>query len=440
MSDPQHRQLAPIDDTPRWQVWGCLALLLAGLYLAAGDQLGLSKWGVIPVGNTALAEAIAWHRGTLCLAWSFGEDVEVDGQRYNVVGLAFVILSYIGIALSGWMGAPPEQFYPPLYVATVALPIPFLGYWAFRSVVKSPAWSAVLAAYLILGTSLLPVLGLCGAGHLYKINHALAVSGLLLLGGDLLGRRRYWPSIIGLCLTVWSRQMTCFYVLPLLWLAWRDCDRRSPNSHQEVSPAAPTETDNTSAPRTHRTRRTFYGALIGVLFVAAVPMTLNTLKFGNPFDTGYPRLYEGRDDRIARDAHEQFYGPRYFLRHAKAMYLSYPAWDIRGGTLYPMTDEMDGGSIWFTSPLLLAVFLTWRRWWRDPYRRVLMLGSFVVMLALMGYHTTGAVGKGYYRYSLDFIPIWLLVIAPYVLRSRHGPNLTIACLAYSLLYFDIIMR
>ena len=440
MSAPRNNTLPPTDDTPRWQVWGCLILMLAGLYLIAGDTIQLSTWRVTPQGNTALAEALAWHRGTLCLDRAFYEDVEVNGERYNIVGLAFVVLAYVGTAVSGWLGAPPEQFYPPLFVAVVALPLPFLGYWAFRTVVKSPQWSAVLTAYLITGTSLLPLLWICGRGSLYEINHALAVSGLLLLAGDVLGRRRLWPSIIGLCLAAWSRQMTCLYAVPLLWLAWRGSAQLVPEGPQEASLATSTEMGRISSPpQTHRTQRAFYGVLLGVLFVAAVPMTLNTLKFGSPLETGYQRLYDGREDRIARDAREQFYGPRYFLRHAQAMHVCFPAWDIRGGTLYAETGETDGGSIWLTSPLLLAVFLTWRRWWREPCRRALMLASFAVMLGLMGYHTTGAVGAGYYRYSLDFIPIWLLVIAPDLPQGRYGPPLTLACLAYSALYFDIIM-
>jgi hypothetical protein len=177
--------------------------------------------------------------------------------------------------------------------------------------------------------------------------------------------------------------------------------------------------------------------LIGVAVVAAVPMTLNWLKFGSPFETGYRYVYAGRLDKIALDAHRQLFGPAYFLRHAMAMHVAYPVWDIRGGTLYPVTDDIEGGSIWLTSPLLLAVFVTAPHWGRDRRARGLMLASFLVMFAVMGYHTTGAHRAGYYRYSLDFIPVWLVVIAPY-LSGRRGIYFTLGCLAYSLLYFNIM--
>ncbi len=55
----------------------------------------------------------------------------------------------------------------------------------------------------------------------------------------------------------------------------------------------------------------------------------------------------------------------------------------------------------------------------------------------MCYHTTGSGESGYYRYSLDFIPLWLMVIAPYT-EGRRGVVLTLACLAYSALYFNIL--
>lgn len=413
----------------RVRVYGCLALLLTGLYLTAGPKLALSQWKVTPEGNTALEEALAWKRGTLSLSRDYYEDVEVDGEHHNVVGLAFVIMSVIGTTLTRWAGGAPDTFASPLYVSMVALPLPFVAYWAFRSVVRSSAWAAILSFYLIAGTSLLPVLVLCSGGSTYYINHALAVVGLLIFAADLLGRRRMWPAALGLALAIWSRQMTSLYALPLLWLAWRDT--RAPN--------APAGEQSSPAPSVggHHPRQKLYVALFSLLFIACVPMTLNTLKFGNPFDSGYRLLYAGRTDAIAQRAHRQFLGPSHIKMQAIAMNLAFPSWDIRGRSLYAVVEKIDGGSIWLTSPLLLGVFVTARSWWRDRRRRVLMLGTIPIIAGLMCYHTTGAGGAGYYRYSLDFIPIWLVVIAPYTL-GRRGAGWTLACLAYSTFYFNIL--
>ena len=66
-----------------------------------------------------------------------------------------------------------------------------------------------------------------------------------------------------------------------------------------------------------------------------------------------------------------------------------------------------------------------------------MIGTLPVVVGLWGYHTTGADGSGYYRYALDFLPLWLLVISPYT-TGRRGRPLGLVCLAYSALYFNLL--
>jgi len=66
-----------------------------------------------------------------------------------------------------------------------------------------------------------------------------------------------------------------------------------------------------------------------------------------------------------------------------------------------------------------------------------MLASAVVIGTFLMYHATGAQNKGYFIYALDFLPVWLVVIAPWTLRGRHR-QVTLACLAWSVLYFQMI--
>ena len=459
MTEPVSRPTTTPAAEPRWTIFGCLGLLLVGLLLAVGPKLSLSEWKVTPSGNTALAEALAWQRGTLDLGRDYYEDAEADGQHYNVVGLSFVLVSFLAAGLTGLSGASPEVFYAPYYVALIALPVPLVAFWAFRMVVNSAAWAAVLSFHLIAATSLLPVLSLCEGGSLYHVNHVLAVLGLLVFAAALL-RERSILAAAGLALAVWSRPMTCLLALPLLWLAWKAdgrgnrpfhgsmwhrrpaCDPTAETvvPHQEAVPqqkdAAPPSSDE-PADRPAPRRRNLAVALASVFFIAAPPMMLNALKFGNPFETGYTRLYEGRTDWIAERARRQFFGPQNLTMHAKAMNAAFPSWDIRKGTLHPATADIDGASIWLTTPLLLGVFITIPSWWKDPRRRALMLGTLPVILGLMCYHTTGSMGAGHYRYALDFIPIWLLVIAPYT-QGRRGLPLTLACLGYSAMYFNLV--
>jgi hypothetical protein len=386
------------------------------LHLIIGHKIHLSQWQVHPESNAAFEEALRWKEGSLALRTNHYEVAHVGDKRYNVFGLAFVFISLVGTTLSSLTGGAAGDFSPPYYVALVALPLLLAAFGAFRAQTRSAAWGAVLAGMLIGGTSLVPVLQRCGGnqgGSINFISQVLAVTGLMLFTSNLLGRRRIWPALIGLALAAWSRPMTGLYALPLLWLAWR----------------SGTETPG---PRRSRTR-----ALVGIAIIALVPMTLNTLKFGNPFKTGYGSIYEGRTDAIGRSGREKLFGVRYLPEQLRAMNLAYPSWDIRGGTLYPDTSDIDGGSIWLTTPLFLGIFATFPRWWRDPARRVLMLSTLPVIAGLVCYHTTGARSAGCYRYSLDFIPIWLLVIAPYIVSPRAAPW-TIGCLAYSALYFNLL--
>lgn len=401
---------------PRWKLHAYFALLLVGLHLIAGPKLRLSEWRVDPAGNAALEEALRWKEGSLELHLNKYDVAHFDGKRFNVVGLSFVLICLIGTTLTSWTGGGAHDFYPLYYVALVALPLAPAAYLAFRSQTHSSAWGAALAAYLICGTSLLHIVQQCrGAqgGSVNAIDQVLSVTGLLIFAGDLLGARRIWPAAIGLALSAWARPMTILYVLPLLWL---------------VRPGPSTIA---------RSRRSRWIGIAAVAFIAGVPMTLNSLKFGNPFQTGYRYLYEGRTDPVGRSGREQLFGLRYASENLRAMNLAFPSWDLRAGVVYPDTSNINGGSIWLTSPLLLGVFLTIPQWWRDSARRTLMLSTLPVLAGIACYHTTGAVHAGCFRYALDFIPIWLLVIAPFVTTNRAAPW-TLGCLAYSALYFNLL--
>jgi len=246
----------------------------------------------------------------------------------------------------------------------------------------------------------------------------LAVVGLLLIGGDLVWRRRIWPAAIGLLLAAWSRQLSFFYAAPLIVLAWIPPPTADGNPPGRFSPWQP-----------------LFG--VAALVIAVwLPARLNMAKFGDPLQSGYDLIYQDRTDPIAKRGREALFGTQYLPMHLYAMNLAYPAPDVRKSRLFLDVSNTHGGSIWLTSPILLGVVLTARRWWRDVARRGLMLASFAVMLGLMLYHTTGQ-DPGYYRYALDFIPIWLLVIAPTLARLERR-NLFVICLVYSCAYHFLL--
>ena len=67
-----------------------------------------------------------------------------------------------------------------------------------------------------------------------------------------------------------------------------------------------------------------------------------------------------------------------------------------------------------------------------------MVGTIPVMLGLLCYHSPGFLELGYNRFALDFLPIWLLVSAPFTHGGRRT-WISVVLTAWSLLYFQAIV-
>ncbi len=402
---------------PAWQTLGCFALLLIALYLVAGPYVELPTWGVEAARNPGLMEAQAWLRGEIALEKRLWDTALFEGKAYNIYPPMFTFLSYAALHAGRLVGVPAGEFYSPWYVILVALPVPLTAFWAFHRVAGSGAFAAALAAGCICGTPLLPMLADARHGSINGINLVMASSGVMLLAGDLLGRRRIWPAVIGLLLAAWSRQLTLFFGAAIVIVALCESDR------------------------TVRRRKAAM-ALAGVALAAGVLMLLNQLRFGNPFDNGYVRIYQG-DGRETqwygeRALEHGLFSPQFIPGNAYYMNLSPPR--FRTSPAFIQLDNHNHGvSIWLTTPLLFGVLAGIRRWWRDVPSRALMLCSLPVILGHLMYHNPGTPQVGYFRFALDYMPVWLLVVAPWAVEARHRV-FTIGCLAWSLLYFRMAME
>lgn len=412
------------DTEPQWRVALCFCLMLIGIYVIACPIIRLSDWQ-IGLNNHGWIEAKAWWSGRIDLpidapapevprprdtAW-------FDGKVYNVFPPLWTFISYVTIGLlrlqSGWgelTAGDVDAFYAPWYVGIVALPLPIVGFWAFRNAIGRSDWAAVLTGCWILGTPLFSLLFSCREGEVNSINHVISNTALMLIAADLLGARRIWPAAVGLVLGAWTRQLTFLFLPAILYVAWQSA--------------------------AHRVRNML---IVGVAAVIAVGTlaSLNWLKFGNPLDNGYAHIYTGRTDEYARRfrEHSSVFDPRYIPRNLYQMNIALPEARISRMRLI-LDSHGDGVSLWLTSPVLLYGIFFVRRWWHDPTRRALMLSSALVLLGILCYHTTGSVQKGMYRFAMDFAPIWLVVIAPWVTEVRHR-YILLACFAWSALYFHI---
>lgn len=374
--------------------------------------------------NTALAEAEAWRQGQLHLDGDFYEDARAGDKTYNVTGLSFTILAYVVLTIQGFL-TNTTAFPPWLLFTILCILAPIAVSWAFARIEPRHWWAALFAIAFVLGTPMRIVITRGLGGSVYYINHTLAIIGLCIILADVLGPRRWWPAALGLMLAAWSRQMTLLYALPLAYLAL--CDWRSRTHFNQ------TAGNDLLSVQTQSSRWRIVITALLLLVIVAVPATLNALKFGSPFDSGYLRLYEGRNDGIAQRAHEALFSPHFIPMHLHAINVAFPMPEIRQGTLHLDLVDVTGGSIWLTAPLTLFVPLTIRRWWPDRRRRAFMLGTLPVIFGLMCYHTTGA-EAGYYRYALDFLPVWWLVALPFAGRSAIERRWLVAAAIWGVMY------
>ncbi len=383
-----------------------LLLLYVALLVTLGPTVGFSEWASTPSNNPCAAEALAWTEGRLDVP-SPGIDVAtVGGRHYNVFPPLWTILCFVVFKIQLMTFGGPVSLGTMLFNLLVSLPVPILYFVAFRHAGAGRRWAAVLVFHAVAGTCLWTVAPGCRWDFIYSIQIVVSQIGLALLLLDLLGKQRLWVAGLGLLIATWSRQTCIAYALPLLWIAWRHPNRGS----------------------------SLVRAGVPVLIAVAIPLTLNYLKFGSPFETGYRYI----DEVSGPDGVGDVFAFRFVPEHAYHMWLSPPslAWTHQGLSI---SGSAAGTAVWMGTPLLLFAFLDARRWWADRTRRVLMLGTLPVILAQLMYHGPSLGQAGYYRYTPDFVIIWLVVIAPWTSGGRRT-WLTLACVAWSAFYFYMITR
>ncbi len=390
---------------------GVFLLMMAAVQLALGPKLRLSQWQASAESNAAIAEALAWldgrlditpagSRKDLRLAENRPHDTAwFEGRVYNVFPPLVTIISLV-LHPWHWIMAVPAGFWltTPMVLACF-WPLPITGFLVFRRRVGSDVWAAVLTFAWLGATPLLPNLHGTATGYLGQMDHVLSQVGLLLVADNVLGGRRLWPGLVGLLICTWSRQITFLYAPALLFVA----ARRGGWKHLLACAA-------------------------GVAAIAAPLLVLNHLKFGDPLDFGYRYIYVGREDAGMgkRVAEHGVFSPHFIPENLYYMHLAPPDVDLANSSLVELKisdANQYGTSLWLTTPLALWIFLAAPAWWRDRRARWLFGGSLLVMAGLACYHSPGYISHGYSRFALDFLPVWLVMVAPYTFgdaRLKHG--------------------
>lgn len=328
---------------------------------------------VLPPGqHPQVAEAQAWLEGSLTLPVRMWDSALHEGNIYSHFPPFMTFLSLAILPLSpvdqevqqGALGREHQRGIPfPLLSLLFVLPIPGLAYVLFLKRCGSVPSAVVLACTFVLGTSEFSLL--CRAlqsGKVWQLNNAIAQLGLLLFLMDYFGKRRLWLGGIGLLICGWTRYTTVVYLAPFLWMAFRRDDTRRGSKAWAIG--------------------------LGLLLIA-VPAVLNTLKFGSPLKTGYMEIYVDRDTEIATRAREHgLFSPVFLPENLYWMNLGFPSFEEHRGQLRWKPNLWSTG-IWWTTPLLVYLFVDIRRIWSKRENRWLLASVGVIYFALMMFHNPG---------------------------------------------------
>lgn len=379
---------------------------LAGVYLVFFAAYYTSVWQpdrtLTAQNNVQIEEAQAWLDGSMALPARRLDTAVRDGRVYNHFP---PLVTFLGLAVLPWS---PEGVPFILLSILFVLPIPALAYVLFLQRCDSVVGAMVMAIAFVLGTSAFCLLNrVQQSASSWYLNQGISQLGLLLFLIDYFGARRFWLGGIGLLVCGWSRLPMMMYVVPYLWWhRWGNAKRHS---------------------------RSVLGAAAFAMVLVGAVLLLNTLKFGHPLDTGYGRIYEGRDDRVAVAARDGIFSPRHVTENLYWMNVGPPSFEKRHGRWRWRVSEESTG-IWWTTPILLYLFVDARRIWREKKNRWLLAAVGVIFSALMLYHHNGWPQRGYNRFSMDFVLVLLALVAPQAMRGRRR-YVTLLLTGWSVTYF-----
>lgn len=392
-----------------------LAVVYLACILLRGPQYIRLSGAFLPADNPQIAEGHAWSEGRLDLPERYWDTAMVDGKVYSHFPPFF---SFVAAGLASLSDGVPRAVLLLLFIS----PLPLLAYLLFVRATGSPFSGGALTLAAVCGTSLWPVIDRSLAtGGPWFVNQLLATFGLLIFLSDYCGCRRIWPAAIGLAIAALSRQLTLFY-FPALFLAAATRRGEDPRDTAAGEP---------SSERNARVRR-IAAVAVALAGVTGATLALNAAKFGSPVDSGYMHIYEGRDDAFARDARQYgIFSWHYVPRNLYYANLGFPE---RCGPRDEWHPSVQATGIWWTTPLLLWLFVDVGRIWRDRDSRRLLLCAAGVYAVLLCYHSTGYAQRGYNRYSLDYVPVLLALVAP---RCLDGWRkwVSIPMIVWSIVYF-----
>ena len=370
--------------------WGLIAVLV-GVF-ATGFLLSRA-----PGENLYLLQAQAWLRGTWALDVP-AHDVAIVGGRAMVPFPPFPSVLLLPWALAGGAHGIASKITSSVLAVLAAA----LVFRIVRREGASPIVERAMVTAMLMGTCFWSAV--LWSNGVWFFAHVVAFTASLLALDEAGGRAR--GPLLGAWLGVafLSRQLALYglpVLLAVLWVRRGAINPRSRSAHLLGATAT-------------------FGVCVGLYLV------INQLRFGNPLETGYSAIpLDGH--LAARVSRYGLFNVAYVPFNAIYMFFQGPSFVFAGDRmLRPVGLDAMGTSLTFASPFVFLALL-------GPNRDWVRAGSLVSAGLALGhmllYYNNGWVQLGGQRFTLDFLP-WLL---PLIARGavRVGRRATVALAAWS---------
>jgi len=358
----------------------CLFILLGLLVL---QTLPLTAFGPGGANNIHVYQALAFLQGHVYLPFSepgINFDIALHNGHYQCPFPPFpaiVLLPFV--ALFG-----ESTRVVPISLALTALNIIVLTHLLQKLSVESRFIPWLLAAFF-LGS---PYWGLVrGSATGSYFANIVAATSLFLALNEAFGKAR--GVLVGLFLGMafLSRQLSLYTAIFLSAILWEH-------------------------PRFNTTKERLGGLLaFGTAFGLAVGvyLTFNWLRFDHPLDTGYSKWI--LTDPFMAERWKQFgsFHPVYFFHNFVYMFIQGFHLEF-SSPMYLNKPQVDpfGTSLTFASPFVFFAF-------RARWKKILLWGAWLsvglCLLHMLFYFSNGWVQENGQRYSMDFFPVLMLLVA-----------------------------
>ncbi|QSQ18239.1 glycosyltransferase family 39 protein [Myxococcus landrumensis] len=352
--------------------------------------LGFTQWRIADV-NLYVWQADAWLRGRWDIAQSV-RDVAIHDGKLWVPFPPFP--SVLLLPLVKVLG--PEN----VSVRAVAVLLTVLCGWALWRLLSrlevEPSPRAWLTAAFIMGTGFWSCV--VYSHGIWFFAHVVAATFLMLAVEESLGRGRAWLVGLYVGLAFLSRQLIVYSVIFLVAVLWR------------------------RAAEAGRRRQVLQVAgVLGVFGLCAlVYLASNAVRFGDPFETGYQfiPLTEFLDARVAKYG---LFHPAYVPFNFIHLFLEGPHFNfVPPLQLQPMGMDGFGTSLTIASPFIFLALAARGAGTSVPVRAAWV--SIVLAVAhMLMYYNNGWVQVNTQRFTLDFLPVMMVLVALGVKRWPAGP-------------------